>query len=184
MPICYWGDKKVALTPEQVDENFRFLESLCQDLSQKLALVQAQLEQKTYNTFYGDYHQGTLRLTLGQHTVSIPLPMPSMAGRGMWKTDTSYGKNDWVHYQGIVYCCGQEHTSHTVEDLHDDSLWQKMFFVPEAVRVRGLWQADTNFEVGDWVQLHYHLLRCHTAHRSGTVIDKKYWDMVFALQSE
>jgi hypothetical protein len=117
MTITYREKKGAPLTSEEVDSNFRELDTRLKQLEEN----PPQGEGVARVIQEGDRVRvmGTHGRELGCFTLPKVFPTP----RGDWQPQTPYRGQDWVSIDGHVYAC---HTSHTSRDNFDLTNWEKI----------------------------------------------------------
>jgi len=122
MPITYRQQKGSPLTTEEIDENFRELESRLNALTDNpevgegLGKVHLEGDQISFT--------GTFGADFGTFT----LPKATLNPCGEWAAQTPYKKHDMVTIETRLYCCTQEHMSTTW--AQDASFWKLAFNFP------------------------------------------------------
>lgn len=94
----------------------------------------------------------------------------SLSWKGNWSTNTRYGVDDLVRYNGIVYRCVTGHTSSstTADGLETNQAdWQVEY---SGVQYIGDWTSSTRYRANDLVTYGGSLLRCITGHTAGSYI--------------
>jgi|GEM_PF-2910526 len=120
--ITYRTEKGAPLTIEEMDGNFRDIESRLKILETHLASG----EGIGKVVVQGD--KLTVVGTFGADFGTFPLPKASLKPRGPWMAQTAYQALDLVtHAQGVYYC-SQNHLSTLWE--HDGHAWQEILRLP------------------------------------------------------
>ena len=123
MSITYRSAKGAPLTAEEIDGNFRELETRLKTLEthpeagEGIGTIQVQ----------GD--QMTLIGTFGTDFGTFTLPKPTLILRGIWLPQTLYKKLDLVTYETSLYSCLKDHTSTLWEQ--DNRFWQEILSLPK-----------------------------------------------------
>lgn len=118
MSIIYRAEKGAPLTVEEIDGNFRELETRLNrledhsEVGEGLGKIEVQ----------GD--QMILTGTFGTDFGTFTLPKATLRVRGRWLPQTSYQKPDLVTYEASLYCCLKDHTSTLWNQ--DNSHWQEI----------------------------------------------------------
>lgn len=104
--MLYSNHKGAPLTDTEIDENFRHINHRLEKL-ERCDFPQLGL---TEITAQGDrlIFKGPGNVILGE----ARLPVISPTFRGAWKPQVHYCVQDWVHYQGKLYVCHQNHQEH------------------------------------------------------------------------
>lgn len=123
MPILYRALKGAPLTAEEVDNNFKDLDTRLKSLedsppdAEGIASISVENGQMTL--------QGTQGNTFGP----FALPKVFWKARGPWQKNTLYAPFDVVAYGTSLWGCLIGHTSG--ETFQATSLWQEIFSFPE-----------------------------------------------------
>ncbi len=122
MPIIYRAEKGAPLAAEEIDGNFRELETRLKILedhpesSEGLGKIEVQGDQiKLTGTFGTDFGLFTL-------------PKATLRFQGTWDTQALYQKLDMVTYESALYCCLRDHRSTLWKE--DNSFWQEVLSLP------------------------------------------------------
>lgn len=92
-----------------------------------------------------------------------------IAWQNEWQTDTRYGINDVVKYNGIVYRCIEGHRSSIDDEPEtgglefDQNKWQVL---NEGVEYRGEWTSPVVYRLNDLVKFGGTIWRCKKSHTS------------------
>lgn len=120
--ITYRTDKGAPLTIEEMDGNFRDIESRLKVLETHLeageGIGKILVQGETMNIL------GTFGTDFG----TFPLPKASLKLRGPWMSQTPYQTLDLVTQGHGVYCCSQDHLSTLWEQ--DSHAWQEILTFP------------------------------------------------------
>lgn len=120
--ITYRTEKGAPLTIEEMDGNFRDIESRLKVLETHLASgegIGKVLVQGDKLTVVG---------TFGTDFGTFSLPKASLKPRGPWVAQTPYQALDFVIHGRGVYCCSQNHLSTLWEQ--DGHAWQELLIFP------------------------------------------------------
>ena len=123
MSITYYHEKKISLTPEEVDQNFHELED---------RLARVFREKGKHSDLKLSVHDGQLNLAEkdGDLLASCPLPQSTWTPRGIWKSDTLYQRNDLIfeetEKQTGLFLALRTHKSQDLRD-YDESAWTCIF---------------------------------------------------------
>lgn len=123
MPITYRREKGSPLTTEEIDENFRELES-------RLNALTANSEGgEGLGKIYLAGDQISFTGTFGADFGTFTLPKASLSPCVAWATQTPYKTHDVVTVESSLYCCTQEHMS-TIW-AQDSPFWKLAFTFPQ-----------------------------------------------------
>ncbi len=123
MPIIYRAEKGSPLSIEELDNNFKDLDSRLKilednpDRGEGLGKIQIRENQAT---FIGSF---------GTDFGTFTLPTASFKPRGSWHPKTTYQTLDLVTMEMAVYSCLKDHTSLSWDQ--DRSLWQEVLSLPK-----------------------------------------------------
>lgn len=123
MSIIYRAEKGAPLTADEIDGNFRELESRLKiledhpEVGEGIGKIQVQGDQLTLT--------GTFGMDFGTFT----LPKATLNPRGKWLPQIPYQRQDLVTTDSSLYYCLKEHTSTSWEQ--DRSLWQEILSFPK-----------------------------------------------------
>jgi len=122
MSIIYRADKGAPLSIEEIDGNFRELETRLNrledhpEVAESIGKIEVQ----------GD--QMILTGTFGTDFGTFTLPKAPFRLQGRWLPQTLYQKGDMVTYENRLYCCSGDHMSSLW--TQDDGSWQEILSVP------------------------------------------------------
>jgi hypothetical protein len=123
MPIIYRIEKGAPLTSQEIDGNFKDLDTRLKTLEQH----PEEGEGLGKIEVHGD--QMTLTGTFGSHFGTFSLPKANLKPTGLWMPKTPYQTLDLVTSENALYCCLKEHTSTTWSQ--DQALWQEVLSLPK-----------------------------------------------------
>ena len=122
MSIIYRAEKGAPLAAEEIDGNFRELETRLKILedhpeaSESIGKIEVESDQmKLTGTFGTDFGVFTL-------------PKSTLRFQGTWETQALYQKLDMVTHESTLYCCLRDHKSTRWEQDH--SFWQEVLSLP------------------------------------------------------
>ena len=122
MSIIYRTEKGAPLAAEEIDGNFRELES-------RLKILEEHPESGEgigNIQIHGD--QMILTGTFGTDFGTFTLPKATFQPRGKWLSQTFYQELDIVTNNNVLYCCLKNHSSSQWEQ--DGHLWQEILALP------------------------------------------------------
>lgn len=123
MPITYRAEKGSPLSVEEIDGNFKELDTRLKNLEENpeigegIGKIQVEGDQM--------HLMGTFSTDFGTFT----LPSPTLKLKGKWVTQTFYQKLDLVTYESGLYSCLHPHTSIAWEQ--DVNSWQEILSLPK-----------------------------------------------------
>lgn len=122
MSIIYRTEKGSPLTSQEIDGNFKELETRITQLEdhpeagESLGKISVEGDQISFTGSFGtDFG-------------SFTLPKAALSPRGTWVTQTSYKELDLVTSENALHCCIHKHISVTWEQ--DRSYWKCIFSLP------------------------------------------------------
>jgi hypothetical protein len=124
MSIIYRAEKGAPLNSEEIDGNFRELETRLNNLedhpetAESIGKIEVQ----------GD--QMILRGTFGTDFGTFTLPKAALRLQGQWLPQTHYQKLDLVTYDASLYGCLKDHMSTLWKQ--DESHWQEILSLPSS----------------------------------------------------
>ncbi len=122
MSLVYRSEKGTPLLADEIDENFRELDTRLKTLEDHPemgeGLGQIQIRDGKI-TFTG---------TFGTDFGTFALPKANLKPCGLWAPQISYQKLDLVVYQTTLYCCAQEHVSTLWSQ--DFEVWKEVLSLP------------------------------------------------------
>ncbi|OJW50576.1 MAG: hypothetical protein BGO67_05740 [Alphaproteobacteria bacterium 41-28] len=122
MTIIYRADKGAPLLTEEIDGNFKELETRLNrledhpEVAESIGKIEVQEDQMILT--------GTFGTDFGTFT----LPKATLRLQAQWLPQTSYQKGDIVTYENTLYGCLRDHLSSLFKQ--DDSNWQEILSVP------------------------------------------------------
>jgi len=120
--ITYRTEKGAPLTIEEMDGNFRDMES-------RLKTLEAHLESgEGIGKILMQGETITVMGTFGTELGTFPLPKASLTPRGKWSFQAPYQRLDVVTHNNSVYCCLKDHLSDLWEQ--DEPMWQEILTLP------------------------------------------------------
>ncbi len=123
MTIIYRAQKGAPLTMEEIDGNFKDLDTRLE------AIEEHTLEVGGISRILleGDelVIQGTNHSTLGR----VRLPMPQFFGRGEWEAQQHYNVYDLIRHEASLYLCLKAHQSASFEQ--ENNYWQVLWQPPQ-----------------------------------------------------
>lgn len=131
--ITYRTQKGAPLTAEEVDGNFKELETRLKVLEDHKEIT----ESIGKITVQGD--QMTINGTFGTNFGTFPLPKAAFKSRGSWVAQTVYHKLDIVTYEGGLFLCLNDHSSKTWGQ--EGGFWQEI--LPKLTSVLSLYEKAT-----------------------------------------
>lgn len=124
MTIIYRHEKGAPLTSEEIDGNFRELET-------RLNILEGSKEEgEGIGKIHVEGDHIKFTGTFGKDLGSFPLPKPVFNPSGPWSPQKPYQKLDLVIHENALYYCIEEHMS-TVW-AQDNLLWKQMLTLPQA----------------------------------------------------
>ncbi len=123
MSIIYRSEKGAPLSAEEIDGNFKELETRLKSLEEHHEVAESLCK----IDIHGD--QVTFIGAFGTAFGTFALPKATLKPRGPWLTETAYQPLDVVTGEGSLYSCLKEHVSTTWE--HDNKLWQEILSLPK-----------------------------------------------------
>ncbi len=102
MSIIYRSEKGGPLTAQEVDDNFRELDTRVKALERHYPdrkIHEIKLEGDTIVLYDG----------AGIEMSRAKVPMVGLNPRGSWQPDTAYARNDLMTHQGVAYICVHTH---------------------------------------------------------------------------
>lgn len=123
MTITYRAEKGSPLTVQEIDDNFRELETRLKTLEddpepgESLGKIHIEGDQISF--------LGTFGTDFGSHR----LPKTSLNPCGIWAPQTPYKTLDFVTYDNALYCCILDHVSTTWPQ--DSPFWKQVFALPQ-----------------------------------------------------
>lgn len=124
MTLIYRAQKGAPLTIEEMDENFK-------DLDTRLAVLESQESHEggiSQINLEGDelIIQGLHGMTVGR----VRLPIPHFQGRGEWEALQDYGIYDLVRHEAALYLCLKAHKSDYFDQERE--CWQVLWQPPQS----------------------------------------------------
>lgn len=107
--IIYWHTHKIALSPQEVDDNFQYLETELQETKTQLEALRKQLAHleaaanPVKQALALSYQHPKLSLSIGENTTTVCLPIWSF--RGVWCKTLLYDPGDLVVHEARIYQC-------------------------------------------------------------------------------
>ena len=122
MSIIYRAEKGAPLAAEEIDGNFRELES-------RLKILEEHSESgEGIGNIQVGGDQMILTGTFGTDFGTFTLPKAIFHPRGKWLPQTIYQELDIITYNHALYSCLRNHTS--IHWEQEDSLWQEILSLP------------------------------------------------------
>jgi hypothetical protein len=131
--ITYRSQKGAPLTAEEVDGNFRELETRVKVLEDHKEIT----EGIGKITVQGD--QMTIAGTFGADFGTFSLPKAGFKPHGAWISQIAYHKLDLVTYEGGLFLCLNDHSSKTWDQ--EGAFWQEI--IPKLSSVLSLYEKAT-----------------------------------------
>lgn len=100
--MIYRSEKGAPLTAQEVDDNFRQLDTRIKSLERHYPDRKVH-EVKVEGDAIVIYDNAGVEMSRAQ------LPLLALNPRGPWHRDTAYARNDLVTYQGAAYVCVHTH---------------------------------------------------------------------------
>ncbi|TGW15842.1 hypothetical protein EIL50_00515 [bacterium NHP-B] len=121
MPLIFRDTKGAPLTSQEVDNNFRELDTRI------TALEQDDFHAETLTSVTTEGEQLIIQ---GSHGSTFTLSMPArpFATKGMWQAHTAYEEHDLVQHGASLYRARQAHAG---REIFDEKKWACVFSAPQ-----------------------------------------------------
>lgn len=123
MTITYRGEKGSPLTVQEIDDNFRELET-------RLNIFEDHSEAgESLGKIYIEGDQINFKGTFGTDFGTFTLPKANLNPCGVWARQTPYRKLDLVTAENALHCCINAHIS--TSWTQDSSFWKQALILPQ-----------------------------------------------------
>lgn len=123
MTLIYRAEKGSPLTAQEIDNNFKELES-------RLLTLEEQAETtESLGKIHIEGDKIHFKGTFGKDFGTFTLPHPTLNPRGGWVMHTPYKKLDVVTFDNSLYCCTEDHLGTTWEK--DQAYWKLLLSFPQ-----------------------------------------------------
>ena len=123
MTIIYRAEKGSPLTAQEIDDNFKELETR----------IATREEQEEVAEGLGKIHvegdQIHFQGTFGKDFGTFTWPQTTLNPRGAWIRQTPYKKLDLVTFENSLYCCREDHVGTTWDK--DQACWKLILSLPQ-----------------------------------------------------